>query len=82
MDNLESSLNEMGEYHNQIIHFIGNVKRTFTDIISKSIKQGQFTKFMTKEKKMVLINDANVLCIEVIKKDLPKFSNTKTEVQK
>ena len=68
MDNidLKSSVTEMsGEYVTQIVHFIGGEKRTFENIKSEYIKQGQFTKLMTKDNRMILINDKNVLCIEV-----------------
>jgi len=42
--NLRSSVELVGEYTTQIIHFVGGEKRTFSDIESSSIKQGQFTK--------------------------------------
>jgi hypothetical protein len=62
---LQSTIKEQGESVTQIIHFIGGEKRTFHGIISNTIKQGQFTKFKTKEGSMICINDKNVLCIEV-----------------
>lgn len=65
--NLNSSVNIQGEYVTQIIHFIGGTKRTFHDILSSSIKQGQFTKMKCKNGDMIMINDKNVLCIEIIK---------------
>lgn len=64
---LESSIKQQGEVVTQIIHFIGGEKRTFHGILSKSVKQGQFTKFQTVSGEMILINDKNVLCIEVFK---------------
>ena len=67
MEDLKSTVEKQGEYVTQIIHFIGGEKRTFTDIVSASIKQGQFTKFDTKDGRMLLINDKNVLLIEVFK---------------
>ena len=54
-----------GEFVTQIIHFVGGEKRTFHNIQKSSIKQGQFTKFKTKDDRMLMINDKNVLCIEV-----------------
>ena len=49
----------------QIIHFKSGVKRTFTGILPDTLKQGQFTKMSTKDGRMLIINDSNVLCIEV-----------------
>ena len=63
--NLQSSVVEVGEYVTQIIHFVGGEKRTYHNIDSKSIRQGQFTKFRQKDGTWVMINDKNVLCIEV-----------------
>jgi hypothetical protein len=62
---LQSSIKKQGEYVTQIIHFIGGEKRTFNNIKSSEIKQGQFTKLTTKDDRMILINDKNVLCIEI-----------------
>ena len=62
---LQSSVNEIGDYVTQIIHFVGGEKRTFHNIDSKSIRQGQFTKFKQKDGTWIMINDKNVLCIEV-----------------
>ena len=63
--NLKSSVNNVGKYVTQIIHFIGGQKRTFSNIDSESILQGQFTKFKQKDGTIVMINDNNVLCVEV-----------------
>ena len=65
--NLNSSVNIQGKTTTQIIHFISGEKRTFSGILSDSIKQGQFTKFITTDGTMILVNDKNVLCIEVFK---------------
>lgn len=65
MSDLQSSIKKQGEYVTQILHFVGGEKRTFTGIRSTEIKQGQFTKLNTKDGRMILINDKNVLCIEV-----------------
>ncbi len=63
---LKSSVTEIvGEYVTQIIHFVGGEKRTFNNIIAKTIRQGQFTKFQQKDGTWIMINDKNVLCIEV-----------------
>ena len=68
--NLKSSVTEMsGEYVTQIIHFISGEKRTFNNIESRSIRQGQFTKFRQKDGTWIMINDKNVLCIEVFEEN-------------
>ena len=64
--NLKSSITEKGRYVSQILHFINGEKRTFNDVDTHSIKQGQFTKFETKDGRLVMVNDKNILCIEVI----------------
>ena len=63
--NLESTVNNIGEYTTQIIHFKCGEKRTFTGIVSSKIKQGQFTKLWLKNGSIVMVNDKNVLCVEV-----------------
>ena len=67
--NLQSTLNEQGKYVTQIIHFVGGIKRTYYGVITETIKQGQFTKMKCKDGTMIVVNDANVLCIEVFKED-------------
>lgn len=68
--NLKSSVTEVaGEFTTQIIHFVGGEKRTFNDIESTTIRQGQFTKFKQKDGTWIMINDKNVLCIEVFKQE-------------
>jgi hypothetical protein len=62
---LQSSVKKQGKFTTQIIHFVGGEKRTFENIDSEFIKQGQFTKLITEDNRMILINDKNVLCIEV-----------------
>ncbi len=66
---LKSSVSGVSEYVTQIIHFKDGVKRTFSGVKSKSINQGQFTKFELKDGRFVLINDINVLCIEVFEEE-------------
>ena len=62
---LQSSVKKQGKYVTQIIHFVGGEERTFEDIETSVIKQGQFTKLTTADGRMIMINDKNVLCIEV-----------------
>jgi hypothetical protein len=66
---LESSTKKQGKFITQIIHFVGGEKRTFENVKSNCIKQGQFTKLETTEGRLIMINDKNVLCIEVFKQD-------------
>jgi hypothetical protein len=61
----QSSVKAQGKFVTQIIHFVGGEKRTFENIESDYIKQGQFTKLMTSDGRMILVNDKNLLCIEV-----------------
>lgn len=64
---LKSTTETLGKYVTQIIHFKGGDKLTFTDIDTHTIKQGEFTKFMTKDGRMIMVNDKNVNLIEVFK---------------
>jgi len=68
-DDLKSSVRTVGKKVTQIIHFIGGEKRTFYNIDTTTIQQGQFTKLYQTDGTMILINDKNVLCIEVFKKN-------------
>jgi hypothetical protein len=67
MKDLQSSTKKIGEVVTQIIHFKGGEKRTFEDILTGTIKQGQFTKLETTDGRLIMINDKNVLCIEIFK---------------
>ena len=68
-DDLKSSVRTVGKKVTQIIHFIGGEKRTFYNIDTTTIRQGQFTKLYQTDGTMILINDKNVLCIEVFKEN-------------
>jgi hypothetical protein len=65
MPNLHSSINSMGKTVTQIIHFSNGNKRTFTGIMTETIKQGEFTKMQLVDGRMLMVNTANVDCIEV-----------------
>ncbi len=69
MTDLKSSVTEVGDYVTQIIHFMGGEKRTYHNIDSKSIRQGQFTKFRQKDGTWIMINDNNVLMVEVFSEE-------------
>lgn len=64
---LQSSIKSQGKIVTQIIHFVNGEKRTFKDIITSSVQQGQFTKLETIDGRLVMINDKNVLCVEIFK---------------
>ena len=64
---LKSSVEKQGETVTQIITFIGGSKKTIEGVITETITQGQFTKFMTKDGRYIMVNDSNVLCVEVFK---------------
>jgi hypothetical protein len=64
---LESTVKKQGKFVTQIIHFMNGEKRTFENIKTENIKQGQFTKLETKDGRLIMINDKNILCIEVFK---------------
>jgi hypothetical protein len=66
---LRSSVTKRGETVTQIITATTGIKKTFRGVISNSIEQGQFTHFDTLDGRTVLVNDANVFCIEVFKED-------------
>jgi hypothetical protein len=69
---LKSSIKNIGHTVTQIIHFIGGEKRTFHDIETTSISQGQFTKLHQLDGTVIMVNDKNVLCIEVFINNLEK----------
>ena len=68
--NLQSTLNKLGSHVTQIMHFSRGNKRTFEGIETGTIKQGEFTKIMTKDGRMLLVNTANVDIIEVFSETL------------
>ncbi len=63
--NLESSTQKVWKVVTQIIHFQMWNKRTFEWIITSSIKDWTFTKMMTTDWRMIMVNWHNVDCIEV-----------------
>lgn len=70
MSNLHSTVNTMGKTVTQIIHFRDGNKRTFSGIITESIKQGEFTKMKLLDGRLLMINTANVDCIEVFDEEI------------
>ncbi|HMA79174.1 MAG TPA: hypothetical protein VKP88_08790 [Candidatus Paceibacterota bacterium] len=70
MPDLQSTVQHLGKSVTQIIHFSNGNKRTFSGIITETIKQGEFTKMMLKDGRMLMINTANVDCIEVFNEEI------------
>lgn len=66
---LKSSVSRKGDIVTQIICFDNGVKKTIKGIKTNTIEQSQYTKFECVNGKMVMINDAKVLWIEVFKED-------------
>jgi len=67
--NLQSTVSKQGKTVTQIIHFKGGIKRTFNGIITETITQGQFTKYLNIDGTMIMVNDDNVLCVEIFKEE-------------
>ncbi len=65
--NLLSSVTKEGEIVTQIVHFKDGTRKTIHGIITDSIETGKFTKYNTKDGRMIMINDDNVNMIETFK---------------
>lgn len=65
--NLRSTTTKIGQRVTQIIHFSSGNKRTFSGILTSSIRQGEFTKMTLEDGRMLMVNTANVDCVEVFK---------------
>jgi predicted ABC-class ATPase len=65
MTDLKSSTQSKGEVVTQIITSITGVKKTIKGVLTKTIEQGQFTKFETQDGRLVMVNDPNVFVVEV-----------------
>lgn len=64
---LKSSIENEGEIVTEIITFSRGNKKVFEEIITNTIKQGEFTHFNLKDGRLILINTRNVDFIEVLK---------------
>jgi len=62
---LKSTTEKIGKVVTEIIHFSSGNKRTFSGIITSSIRQGEFTKMILNDGRMLMVNTSNVDCIEV-----------------
>ncbi len=63
--NLRSSVNTIAPKTTQIFHFSCGNKRTIKHILTETLLQGEFTKFMLEDGRMILVNPRNVDLIEV-----------------
>lgn len=62
--NLQSSISKDSRYVVQIIHFSSGQKKTFEWIDTHTIKDWTFTKMKLKDGRTLMVNWANVDCIE------------------
>lgn len=58
-------MSKLGKSVTQIITGTTGIKKTIRGVLTETIEQGQFTKFRTKDGRLVFVNDENVFCIEV-----------------
>jgi len=66
MKSNKSSIEQEGEVVTEIITFSNGNKKTFEDIITSTIIQGEFTHFKLKDGRLIMINPKNVDFFEVI----------------
>ena len=64
---LKSTVNKMGKSVTQVFHFEGNEKLTYEGLLPATIKEGEFTKIMCKDGRMLLINRKKLLLVEIFK---------------
>ncbi len=64
-EDLKSTVRTVAPVVTQIIHFIGGEKRTFYNIDTAKVQQGEFTKLFQTDGTLIMINPKNVLCVEV-----------------
>lgn len=62
---LKSTVEKLGKLVTQVIHFANGNKRTFNNIRTETIRQGEFTKMVTTDGRMIMVNTKNVDVIEV-----------------
>jgi len=62
---MHSTVQDKGKVVDQLITFVGGVKKTIKGIKTETIMQSEFTHFDTLDGRKVMINNSNVLSIEV-----------------
>jgi len=65
LKSLKSSAERKGDIVDQIITCKGGYKKTFRGIKTDTIEQGEFTKFETTDGRLIMVNTANVLFVEI-----------------
>jgi hypothetical protein len=63
--NLHSSAELIGEVVTQILINNNGQKKTYRDVLTSTIEQGEYTKFMTKRGFMVMVKNDNNWIVEV-----------------
>lgn len=64
-DKMHSSVQDKGAVVDQLITFVGGIKKTIKGVKTDSIMSSDFTHFNTVDGRKVLINDKNVLSVEI-----------------
>ena len=62
---LKSSVEKKGKTVTEIITMKGGYKKTFRNIKTETVEQGEFTHFDTMDGRTILVNTKNVLFVEV-----------------
>ena len=69
VDTINWKAGKMGKTVTQVIEFKGGIRKTIPGVLTATIENGVFTKFMVEDGRMFMINDSNVLCIEIFKEE-------------
>jgi len=72
-----SSVYRIAKRTKQIFHFVGDVKRTFSGIMTDEILEGEMLKLFLEDGRMLIINKKNLLMTEVFSDEAVK--NIKNE---
>jgi len=67
-----SSVYMVAKKTKQIFHFKGNVKRTFSNIMTDEILEGEMLKLFLEDGRMLVINKNNLLMTEIFSEDVQK----------
>lgn len=66
---IHSSVSEVGESVTQVITMMSGYKKTFRGVLTKSIMQGEFTHFNTRDGRKVMVRTDNVAFVETTKEE-------------
>jgi len=67
-----SSVYRVAKKTKQIFHFVGNVKRTFSNIMTDEILEGEMLKLFLEDGRMLVVNKNNLLMTEIFSQDEKK----------